>query len=59
MPEVRLDPALAARAAHGAAVPGNALAGADVVRLTDADGLVALAEPRPGGRLAPVVGLRP
>jgi tRNA pseudouridine55 synthase len=58
MPEVRLDPELATRAAHGTAVPGHALAGADVVRLTDADGLVALAEPRPGGLLAPVVGLR-
>jgi hypothetical protein len=29
-----------------------------VVRLTDADGVIALAEPRPGGRLAPIVGLR-
>jgi len=38
-------------------VPGDA-GGAGVVRLTDADGLVALAEPRPGGRLAPIVGLR-
>ena len=57
IPEVRLEPAAARRAAHGAAViaePGRA----DVVRLTDSQGLIALAEPRPGGKLAPVVGLR-
>ena len=57
IPEVRLDPAAARRAAHGVAVtaePGRA----DVVRLTDSQGLIALAEPRPGGKLAPVVGLR-
>jgi tRNA pseudouridine55 synthase len=58
IPEVRLEPSLARRAGHGAAVPGEAPGGADVVRLTDVDGLVALAEPRPGGLLAPVVGLR-
>jgi hypothetical protein len=38
-------------------VPGQA-ACAGVVRLTDEDGVIALAEPRPGGRLAPIVGLR-
>ncbi len=57
IPEVRLDPELARRAAHGAAVVADA-GGADVVRLTDSQGLIALAEPRPGGKLAPVVGLR-
>ena len=57
IPEVRLDPASAGRAVHGAAVPGDA-GGAEVVRLTDSDGLVALAEPRDGGMLAPIVGLR-
>jgi tRNA pseudouridine55 synthase len=57
IPEVRLDPSLARRAAHGGAVPGDA-GGAEVVRLTDSEGLVALAEPRPGGTLAPIVGLR-
>jgi tRNA pseudouridine55 synthase len=59
MPEVRLDPERARRAAHGGAVAGDA-AGAEggVVRLTDADGLIALAQARPGGLLAPVVGLR-
>jgi tRNA pseudouridine55 synthase len=57
MPEVRLDPPDALRAGHGGAIPGDA-AGADVVRLTDSNGLIALAEPRPGALLAPVVGLR-
>jgi tRNA pseudouridine55 synthase len=57
IPEVRLDPSLARRAAHGGAVPGDG-GGAHVVRLTDSEGLVALAEPRPGGILAPTVGLR-
>jgi tRNA pseudouridine55 synthase len=57
MPEVRLDPLAAVRAGHGGAVAGDA-GGAAVVRLTDSDGLIALAEPRPGALLAPVVGLR-
>ena len=57
MPEVRLDAERARRAGHGSSVPGDA-GGAQVVRLTDDDGLVALAEPRPGGVLAPIVGLR-
>ena len=57
MPEVRLDPEGARRAEHGGAVAGDA-DGAEVVRLTDGRGLIALAEPRPGGMLAPVVGLR-
>jgi len=59
MPEVRLDPESARRAAHGGAVPtvGEAV-GAEVVRLTDSDGLIALAEPRDDGTLRPIVGLR-
>lgn len=57
MPEVRLDPESARRAAHGAAVPAEAH-GAEVVRLTDEDGLIALAAPRGEGVLGPVVGLR-
>ncbi len=57
LPEVRLAPEPARRAAHGSPVPGDP-AGAAVVRLTDEAGLIALAEPRPGGALAPVVGLR-
>ena len=57
IPEVRLDADQARRASHGAAVPGDAH-GADVVRLTDEDGLIALATPRGEGVLGPVVGLR-
>ncbi len=57
LPEVRLDPERARRAAHGGAVPGEADSG-PVARLTDEHGVVALAEPRPGGMLAPIVGLR-
>ena len=57
MPEVWLDPESARRAGHGGAVPGEA-AGADVVRLVDEDGLIALAAPRGEGLLGPVVGLR-
>ena len=54
LPEVRLAPEGARRAAHGVAVPGRA---EGTVRLTDAGGLVALAEPRDDG-LKPVVGFR-
>ena len=57
IPEVRLDADQARRAWHGGAVPGEA-GGAEVVRLTDADGLIALAAPRGDGLLGPVVGLR-
>ena len=56
LPEVRLHGEHARRASHGAAVPGE---GPGVVRLTDADGLIALADPaaRPGV-LKPIVGFR-
>jgi tRNA pseudouridine55 synthase len=54
MPEVRLDEEGARRASHGLAVAGEA---SGVVRLTDAHGLIALAEPR-GDMLKPIVGLR-
>jgi tRNA pseudouridine55 synthase len=57
LPEVRLDPDRASRAAHGGAVHGEA-GDARLVRLTDEQGLIAIAEPRAGGVLAPVVGLR-
>jgi tRNA pseudouridine55 synthase len=57
MPEIRLDPDDARRAAHGGAVAGDAQ-GAGVVRLTDDSGLIALAAPRGEGMLGPVVGLR-
>ena len=52
--EVRLDAADAERAGHGVAVAGEA---SGWVRLTDADGLIALAEPR-DGTLKPRVGFR-
>ncbi|MGH2968724.1 MAG: tRNA pseudouridine(55) synthase TruB [Solirubrobacteraceae bacterium] len=55
LPEVRLGAADARRAGHGTAVPGSA---EGTARLTDADGLIALAEPRPDGTLKPVVGFR-
>lgn len=58
IPEVRLDFEVARRAGHGGAVAGEAPPGADLVRLTDGVGLVALAEPRGDGLLHPVVGLR-
>jgi len=49
----------ARRAAHGVAVADEAAAqGAAVVRLRDAEGLIALAEPREGGLLKPIVGFR-
>jgi tRNA pseudouridine55 synthase len=60
LPEVRLDAELARRAGHGNPVPGDpAVAGADAVRLTDDQGIVALAEPsEQGSVLKPIVGLR-
>jgi tRNA pseudouridine55 synthase len=60
MPEVELDSDTARRAEHGQAIPRAADAGpAPVVRLTDVDGLVALAEPsQDGTTLRPVVGFR-
>jgi tRNA pseudouridine55 synthase len=60
LPEVRLDAEHARRAGHGNPVPGvPAVSSTSVVRLTDDDGLVALAEPREQGSvLKPIVGLR-
>jgi tRNA pseudouridine55 synthase len=55
LPAITPDPEDARRAAHGVAIPGTAEA---VVRLIDADGLIALAEPRPDGTLKPIVGFR-
>ena len=55
LPEVLLSGDDARRASHGVAVPG---ASEDVVRLSDEDGLIALAEPREDGTLKPVVGFR-
>jgi len=58
LPERRLEGEAARRATHGRAVPGEA---DGVVRLVDADGLIALAEPRgsgPDAELKPIVGFR-
>ena len=55
LPAVTLAGEDARKAAHGVAVAGEAQT---TVRLLDADGLVALAEPREDGTLKPVVGFR-
>jgi tRNA pseudouridine55 synthase len=55
IPAVTLDGDDARKASHGVAVDGEAEA---VVRLVDEEGLIALAEPRPGGLLKPIVGFR-
>ena len=55
LPAVELTGDVARRAGHGGAVPGTA---GGTVRLVDGDGLIALAEPRADGTLAPVVGFR-
>jgi tRNA pseudouridine55 synthase len=59
LPEVALDGETAQRAAHGVRIDVEAPAEGVVVRLTDADGLIALAEPIDGGAaLKPVIGFR-
>ena len=55
LPAVELAGDDARRAGHGVPVPGSA---DGTVRLRDEAGLIALAEPRPGGMLKPVVGFR-
>jgi tRNA pseudouridine55 synthase len=55
LPELALTGDDARRARHGVAVPGE---GTGPVRLTDNRGLIAIAEPREGGVLKPVVGFR-
>jgi tRNA pseudouridine55 synthase len=57
LPERRLDAEEARRAAHGVALQDLTPVGG-AVRLTDGDGLIALAEPREDGTLKPVVGFR-
>lgn len=58
LPEQRLDPEHARLASHGTAVPADEPASqAPTVRLTDDEGLIAIAERR-GEMLKPVVGLR-
>jgi tRNA pseudouridine55 synthase len=60
LPAVELEGEDARRAAHGVAVQGTVPAGdcPPAVRLVDAGGLIALAEPRGDGTLKPVVGFR-
>jgi tRNA pseudouridine55 synthase len=55
LPAVTLAGEDARQASHGVAVPGTA---AGTVRLLDEAGLIALAEPREGGVIKPVVGFR-
>jgi tRNA pseudouridine55 synthase len=55
LPAVELSGDEAVRASHGVAVPGTA---EGIVRLRDADGLIALGEPREGSLIKPVVGFR-
>jgi tRNA pseudouridine55 synthase len=55
LPAVDLSGDEARRAAHGQAITGRA---SGTVRLRDASGLIALAEPRADGLLKPVVGFR-
>jgi tRNA pseudouridine55 synthase len=55
LPRVELSGEEARIAAHGRAVPGE---GAGPALLVDADGPLAIAEPRPDGTLKPVVGFR-
>jgi tRNA pseudouridine55 synthase len=55
LPAVELAGEAARHAGHGRPVEGTS---DGIVRLRDEAGLIALAEPRPGGRLKPVVGFR-
>jgi tRNA pseudouridine55 synthase len=55
LPALELAGDEARKASHGVAVPGDA---EGTVRLRDADGLIALAEPRDPGLVKPVVGFR-
>jgi tRNA pseudouridine55 synthase len=58
MPTVRLDVASQRRAVHGMPVAGVVKPGTEHVLLLDGDGPVAIAQPREGGQLKPVVGFR-
>jgi tRNA pseudouridine55 synthase len=57
MPSVMLNGGDAQRAAHGVAVPRESGDGSEAVLLVDAEGPIAVAEPRDGA-LKPVVGFR-
>jgi tRNA pseudouridine55 synthase len=56
LPRVEVDTDAAWRAGHGQSIPGEA--DAEHVLIADADGPVAIAQPRPDGVLKPVVGFR-
>jgi tRNA pseudouridine55 synthase len=56
LPRIELEPDAAWRAAHGQSIAGEAEG--EHVLLADADGPVAIAQPRPDGMLKPVVGFR-
>jgi tRNA pseudouridine55 synthase len=56
LPRLQLDADAARRAGHGQSIRGEA--DGEHVLLADADGPVAIAEPRPDGLLKPVVGFR-
>jgi tRNA pseudouridine55 synthase len=58
LPVVALDADAAWRAGHGQPVAGEAPEGAGEVLLVDADGPVAIAQPREGAVLKPIVGFR-
>jgi tRNA pseudouridine55 synthase len=59
LPAVALEGEAARRASHGVAITPSPPTRADTtVRLTDDEGLIALAEPRPDGTLKPTVGFR-
>jgi len=56
LPRIELDDDASWRAAHGQSIPGES--DAEHVLLADAEGPVAIAEPREDGLLKPVVGFR-
>ena len=58
LPAVELAGEEARKAGHGVAIPVPTRPAGATVRLVDADGLIALAEPRADGTLKPVVGFR-
>lgn len=58
LPVVELGAEDARRAAHGAPVPGPDAPPGGEVLLRDGDGPIAIARPRDGGQLKPVVGFR-
>jgi tRNA pseudouridine55 synthase len=58
LPRVEVDADAAWRAGHGQTIHGRAEADVEHVLVADADGPVAIAEPREDGLLKPVVGFR-